>query len=200
MIWSEDPKKGIFLKGNTLHRMTLEREEAPFVAGVILSDPLGVALSSLDNWRQQLGMVAVQSPLIDPELYVAHQPYIDSPLRPMVERIGSCGPDHHGCRTRLTPDVADWLQTVEFILAAAIVAVLAAHALQRPARRALLVTPRWLRSAGLAAVGLLANALLYGAIAGPFPRYQSCVAWIATAMAAAGLAALRRPSVDAVQE
>ncbi len=196
MIWSTDPKKGIFLKGNTAHRMILEREERPFVTGVVLSDPVGVALSSLNNWRKQLGMVAVQDPLIDPELYIAHQPYIDSPLRPMVERIGSCGADHHGCRTRLTPKVAGWLQSAEFVLAAAIVAVLAARSIPRLARRALSVTPQWLEAAGLATVGLLANALLYGAIAGPFFRYQSCVAWIATTMAAVGLASCwRRQSV-----
>ncbi len=200
MIWSEDPKKGIFLKGNTQHRMILEREEASFVAGVIKSDPVGVVLSSLNNWRRQLGMVSTADPLVDPEVYIAHQPYIDSPLRPMVERIGSCGADHHGCRPRLTPKVAEWLQTVEFLVATAIVAVLAARSAARPARPRPLVTSRWLRSAGLAAVGLLANALLYGAIAGPFTRYQSCVAWIATAMAAVGLACWRSPSVDAVQE
>ena len=206
MIWSTDPKKGIFLKGNTEHRMVLEREERPFVTGVILSDPVGVALSSLNNWRKQLGMVAVHDPLIDPELYIAHQPYIDSPLRPMVERIGSCGPDRHGCRTRLTQPVADRLQTVEFILATAIVAVLAARSIPRPVRRPSPVPSRWLEAAGLATVGLLTNALLYGAIAGPFFRYQSCVAWIATAMAAVGLASCFRrrsagaSSVGAVQE
>ena len=211
MIWSTDAKKGIFLKGDTAHRMILEREEKPFVVGVVLSDPVGVVLSSLNNWRKQLGMVAVHDPLIDPELYIAHQPYIDSPLRPMVERIGSCGPDHHGCRTRLTQPVADRLQTVEFILAAAIVAILAARSIPRLARPALPVTPQWLEAAGLATVGLLANALLYGAIAGPFFRYQSSVAWIATTMAAVGLASCwrRQPvkpasasleSVGAVQE
>lgn len=200
MIWSTDPKKGIFLKGNTAHRTILEKEGGPFVIGAILSDPIGIALSTLNNWRKQLGMVAVQDPLIDPEPYVADEPYVDSPLRPMIERIGSCGPDHHGCRPRLTPEVADWLQTAEFVVATATVAALATLSFRRPPRRAAPVTARWLESVGLATVGLLTNALLYGAIAGPFARYQSCVAWIATAAAAVGLAGCFRRSGDAVQE
>jgi len=46
---------------------------------------------------------------------------------------------------------------------------------------------RWLEATALVACGLLVNAFLYGAIAGPFPRYQSAVAWLATSMAAVGL-------------
>ena len=182
-IWSSDPRKGVFVLSNPEGRMALEHEELRFVAGVVLSDPLGVVLTSLDNWRKQLGMVSVQSPLIDPVLYVAYSPYRESPLRPMVERIGSCGPDHHGCRARLDPDVADWLQTIEFLLAASVVVVLTPPLLRDRGAE----SRRWLEAMALVACGLLVNAFLYGAIAGPFPRYQSAVAWLATSVAAVGL-------------
>jgi hypothetical protein len=182
-IWSSDPKKGVFVLSNPEGRMALEHEEGRFVAGVVLSDPLGVVLSSLDNWRQQLGMVGAQSPLIDPKLYVAYSPYRESPLRGMVERIGSCGADHEGCRPRLSPEVADWLQTAEFVLAVGVVAAL----LKPLLRRQTLEDRRWLETVALVACGLLVNAFLYGAIAGPFPRYQSAVAWLATSVAAVGL-------------
>jgi hypothetical protein len=182
-IWSSDPKKGVFVLSNPEGRMALEHEEGRFVAGVVMSDPVGVMLSSLDNWRQQLGMVGAQSPLIDPALYVAYSPYRESPLRPMVEGIGSCGPDHHGCRPRLSPDVADWLQTAEFVLAAGVVVAVSVSLL----RRQTVEGRRWLEAVALVACGLLVNAFLYGAIAGPFPRYQSAVAWLATSVAAVGL-------------
>jgi hypothetical protein len=186
-IWSTDPRKGVFVLSNPEGRMALEREEGRFVTGVVLSDPLGVAFAALDNWRKALGTVAVQSPLLDPELYVAHQPYSDSPLRGMVEGIGSCGPDHHGCRPRLSEETADWLQTAEFLLAAGVVAGLSSAFARKAALRQSVEAQRWLEAAALITCGLLANAFLYGAIAGPFPRYQSAVAWLATSIAAVGL-------------
>ena len=186
-IWSGDPRKGVFVISNPEGRMALAREEGRFVAGVVRFDPLGVVFAALDNWRKALGTVAVQSPLLDPELYVAHSPYKESPLRGMVEGIGSCGPDHHGCRTRLTEDVADWLQTVEFVLAAGVVVGLSALFARKAARGQSAESQRWLEAAALITCGLLANALLYGAIAGPFPRYQSAVAWLATSLAAVGV-------------
>jgi hypothetical protein len=203
VMWSANPRKGVFMISGPQTRIALEREEARFVTGVVLYDPVGVVLTSLDEWRKQLGMLSAQSPLTDPHLYVALSPYRESPLRRMVERIGSCGPDHHGCRPRLSPQAADWLQPAEFLLAAGIVAALTASLLRRAGLRQNPEDSRWLETVALIACGLLVNAFLYGAIAGAFSRYQSAVAWLVTSVAAVGLVRwrldrARGASVDAV--
>jgi hypothetical protein len=207
IMWSANPRKGVFMISGPGTRIALEREEMRFVAGVVLYDPVGVAITSLDEWRKQLGMLSTQSPLIDPHLYVALSPYRESPLRAMVERIGSCGPDHHGCRPRLSPQVADWLQSIEFAVALGAVACVCAAFLRRSGLRQSPEDSRWLEAAALIAVGLLVNAFLYGAIAGAFSRYQSAVVWLVTSMAVIGLVRLNldrlnragaRASADAV--
>jgi hypothetical protein len=187
IMWSANPRQGVFMISGPATRVALEREETRFVAGTVLYDPVGVVLTSLDEWRKQLGMLSAQDPLRDPHLYVALSPYRESPLRKLVERIGSCGPDHHGCRPRLSQAVADWLQTAEFLLAAGVVAGVAASFLRRAGPRQPPEDSRWLETVALIACGLLVNAFLYGAIAGAFSRYQSAVAWLATSVAAVGL-------------
>jgi hypothetical protein len=186
IMWSANRHKGVFMISGPGTRIALEREEQRFVVGTILYDPVGVVVTSLDEWRKQLGMVSAQDPLRDPHLYVALTPYRESPLRYLVERIGSCGPDHHGCKPRLSQGVADWLQTIEFMLAVAVVAGVSAQLLRRAGRHQLPEDSRWLETVVLIACGLLVNAFLYGAIAGAFTRYQSAVAWLATTVAAVG--------------
>jgi hypothetical protein len=202
MTWSPDPANGVFGVSSMADRRVLQRQEGRFVIGTIQHDPVGVAAAMTTNWVKELGKVYAEAPLIDQRMYFGHpenypaelprtdelyipalipENYRKSSLPRLIERVGACAGKEPTCQPRLTMAAAAPLQIAEFLAACAALAVITVQMIRRTSGDRL-----WLRALGLVAFALVLNALLYGAIAGPFPRYQSAVAWLAVMMAAIG--------------
>jgi putative flippase GtrA len=195
MLWADQPGRGMFNVSDYPTRMALLHEETRFALHTVAYDPVGVASAALKNWGEQLLLVWVEDPLRDPHYYLTNNYWKDTKLPAMIEAIGWCGKDRHGCRTRLSMDQSEWLHDGLAILA---LLMLTVRGCLKDSRRMILrwkfdrdarVT-RWLAAAALVLFALLINALICGAISGPFPRYQNRIVWTGTMVAAIGLLAL----------
>jgi putative flippase GtrA len=193
MMWSDRPDRGVFNRGDYAQRVRLEHEEMGFVLKVVAWDPAGVVGAGLKNWWKQLTGVFLDDPLLDPHYYLANPFWRTTSLPWLIDHDHGCGKDHHGCKPRLSSTQSWWLHSTTLILALA--AILA--------RMALPDSRRWMKArrfsldddltrsmvvGGLVLIALVANALICGALSGPFPRYQARVAWLAAGVAAAALA------------
>ncbi len=201
-MWSVDDSTGVFSVSSLADRRTLQQEEGRFVLGTILHDPLGVAAAAATNWVKLLGMVYAEAPLVDQRMYLGHPEnypaklpqtnelylptltsglYRTTALPTVISRLGDCTNSEPACQPRLTMAAAAPLQIAEFLAACVAIAAITVRMVRRPSGDRL-----WLRALGLITFAILVNALLCGAIAGPFARYQSSVAWLAVMMAAVG--------------
>jgi hypothetical protein len=202
MLWSLDPANGVFNTSSPADRRILQREEGRFVIGTFLHAPAGVVATATANWIEQLGMVYTDAPLIDQRMYFGHpenypaelphtpelyipalipENYRSSSLPTTIKRVGACTGTEPSCQPRLTMAAAASLQIAEFLAACVALAVIAVQMVRRPSGDGL-----WLRALALVAFAVALNALLCGVLSGPFPRYQSAVAWLAVMMAAIG--------------
>ena len=173
MLWSDQKTLGVYETVELDVRRRLQREDLPFAVGTLAYDPGGVAAAALRSWAVQLAKAWVDVPLRDPHYYLTNDYWKDTNLPRLVEAMGSCGPDHHGCRPRMTAEASKWLHGGALVLALGGIGwALAAGA----------------TDAGLLALllwGMTANALICGALSGPFARYQARVAWVVIAAGAA---------------
>lgn len=212
MLWSADDAEGVFSVSSPADRMTLQRQESRFVMGTILNDPAGVAATVAANWAKQLGMVYVEAPLVDqriylgrPDNYPSEPPhtnelylptwnaefYRNTALPGMIRRLGDGTGTEPACQPRLTMAEAAPLQIAEFLVACIALAAIAVRTAGRPRSDG-----PWLRALGFVAFAVVVNALVCGAISGPFPRYQSAVAWLAVMMAAIGACSVMPRTLD----
>ncbi len=192
IMWSDDPGKGVFNNSDYNLRLRMEREEIRFALGTLKYDPLGVTGAALKNWGAQLLGVFVDDPLRDPHYYLTNTYWKDTNLPWLIERMGWCGADRHGCRSRLNREGSMVLHGALFLLALGLVG----WRLSQPDLRARLPRREFGDDAGrsllilaLILVAVLINALICGALSGPFPRYQARLVWIVSAAGFAGLAA-----------
>jgi hypothetical protein len=211
ILWSTDEAQGVFTVSSPADRIVLQRQEGRFVIGAILNDPAGVAASVAANWVKLLGKVYVEAPLVNqrlyfgrPEYYPPEPPrtnelylptwnaefYRKSALPGMIRRLGDCTSTEPACQPRLTIEDAIPMQIAEFLIACIALAAIALRKRRLPRNDGL-----WLRALGFVTFAVVVNALICGAISGPFARYQSAVAWLAVMMAAVGACSVvpRRP-------
>ncbi|HEY4029857.1 MAG TPA: hypothetical protein VGM25_05900 [Caulobacteraceae bacterium] len=202
ILWSGNKADAVFSVSLPPDRMILQRQEGRFVIGTVLNDPAGVAATAAANWVRQLGMVYTEAPLVDqrmylgrPEDYPADPPrtnelylpswdasyYRMSALPSAIERLGDCTRTEPACRPRLSIPAATRLQISEFLAACVALAVIAARMTRQPRSGG-----GWLQALGFITFAVVVNALICGALSGPFPRYQSAVAWLTIMMAAVG--------------
>lgn len=195
MLWADQPGRGLFNVSDYATRMALMHDEGRFALHTVAYDPLGVASAALEHWGEQLLLVWVEDPLRDPHYYLTNNYWKDTNLPQMIEAIGWCGKDRHGCKTRLSMDQSEWLHDGLAVLALLLIVV---RFCLPDARRMLLkwrfdraapVAP-WMAATAIVLFAILINALICGAISGPFPRYQNRVIWTGATMAAIGLLAL----------
>jgi putative flippase GtrA len=195
MLWADIQGHGMFNVSDYPTRLALLHEEKRFVLHAIAYDPLGEAKAVLKNWGEQLILVWVEDPLRDPHYYLTNNYWKDTNLPGMIQAIGWCGKDHHGCRTLLTMDASQWLHDGLAILA---LLLITARLCLPDARRMLLkwkfdrtvpVAP-WMAATALVLFAIVVNALICGAISGPFARYQNRIVWVGSTMAAIGMLAL----------
>ena len=194
ILWSDNPKLGIYETSDYPTRLRLVREDLSFAVGTVLSDPVGVAASSMRNWGSQIVKVWAEEPLRDPYYYLTNDYWKDTNLPALVYAMGDCGTDHHGCKPRFGPAQSGWWDSFTFVLALAAIGWRLAQRDVREAlaRRADDETTQTLLILGLVLAALALNALICGAISGPFIRYQGRISWIAVVAAAAVLAGAYR--------
>ena len=189
ILWSGDPRKGVFGRATAEQRIAIDREQISFALHVIAYDPLGVIVAATRNAAQELVSVQLDDPLRDPHFYLTDGDWKDTFIADMIHKIADCGPEETLCRPR-------WNEAQSAIwhggwFAAAVLCVgllIFRNGAVRSQSRARLVL-----LAGLFGTALILNAAVTGALSGPFPRYQARLAWLAPLVAGLVLSSARRP-------
>ena len=195
ILWEESPLIGAFnaLKSPEL-QLRMEAEEAAFVKGAVLADPVGQIKASLENWADQLTRISVHDPLRDPRQFLANEYWKTTRLVDMIPTPQACKPIGPGCKPPFDMGLTKHWHELVMILAA----LFAAWRLSRPDVRADLAerADPWARAATPLVVATLIlagmivlNAGVCGIISGAFSRYQARIVWLWPA--AAGLIAIR---------
>jgi hypothetical protein len=191
ILWSGDPRQGVFGRADADERIRIDRQQLRFVAGAIAADPLGAAGAALRDFWRTLTTVYLEDPLRDPHFYLTDPDWKDSSISDLVHQLGPCGRDETGCRPRFDPaPLAIWHGGV----CLASLAFLGWAASRRETRRRVF-------DSGLGPLTLFLllayvfNAAATGILSGPFARYQARIAWLPpfAALLAARALFLRRP-------
>jgi len=189
ILWSGDPKKGVFGRATAEQRIAIDQEQIPFALHVIASDPLGVILAATRNAAQELVSVQLDDPLRDPYVYLTDKDWRDTFIADMVHKIADCGADQTLCRPRWTEAQSAVWHGGWFAASVLFVGFMLTRRdapLSKSRTRLILV-------AGLFGAALVLNAAVTGALSGPFPRYQARLAWLAPLVAGLMASRARRP-------
>lgn len=185
MIWDFDPGVGVFRPADYKTRMAMEREEPRFVLAVLAHDPGAVAKSTLANWGTQLNLAWVREPLDTPIYYLTDKYFSNTELPRLIQQIGACGPDGLACKPLLRPHRSAVFHKIMLFFSLLIVAC----ALWRQR----VPSPiQWKAAAILFGGAVVANALICGALSGPFARYEARLIWIVPMIACVGLSSYMR--------
>lgn len=187
ILWSGDPRKGVFGRASAEERIAIDREQSAFALHVIAADPIGVVMASTRNALQELVSVQLDDPLRDPHFYLTDPDWKDTFIADMVHKIADCGPREDLCRPRFNEAQSAVWHGGWFLGASLLVAYALGRSGARPSRS----RARLALLAGLFAAALILNAIVTGALSGPFPRYQARLAWLAPLMAGLLLSSAR---------
>jgi putative flippase GtrA len=192
MLWSDDRKKGIFNVTSYENRLQMEREENRFVLQAVAFDPLGQVFASLRNWATQLVMVYLDDPLKNPHYYLTNAYWSTTNLPWLINHAANCGRDHWGCSPRLTVEGSGWLygSLTVFSLIVVVLCLFRSDLKTALARRALAWDDERARMVAMVALlvgAVVINALVCGALSGPFARYQARISWVVVAAASLSL-------------
>ena len=166
-----------------------------FVLRAVAYDPLGQAWASLKNSGDQILMVYVDDPLRNPHYYLTNAYWSTTNLPWLINHVADCGRDHWGCGARLTMEGSVWLHGTLFIAGALMIAWRLSEKDMRGAfaSRSMRFDDeqgRLTMMLALLVATLVINAVVCGALSGPFARYQARIAWLADLGGAIGLASL----------
>ena len=179
ILW-EEPPKGIFNTSSYKVRMALEDEEMRFVIGTLRYDFPGVLRAALLNWQRQAVRIAVTEPVQDPVYYLTDTYWRDTNLPELIQAMGGCGRDGHGCKPWMTPKLLKvWHGGV--VIAALL--VLAGVSAMRKRGTAVARDRRLPVIVVLVIAAVVANAAVCGILSGPFARYQSRLVWLVPLLA-----------------
>ena len=182
ILWSNNPKLGVFNLSDGPTRERLEREELGFVIGTLKFDPIGQSWASLQNWAEQFFTYQVDDPLRNPAAYLRGRYWPTTALPKLIPNFQACRPPGD-CKPPFDIDVL-WVWHGLFLSATAL--LLGWRLCWRDVRQGL-----WRRSLRkgdepsrvAATIALLlvvaaANAAICGILSGPFARYQSRLIWL----------------------
>jgi hypothetical protein len=174
ILWSGDPRKGVFGRAGVDERIRIDREQLRFVFAAIAADPVGAARGALwDAWRTLIS-VNLEDPLRDPYFYLTDPDWRDSYIADLVHDLGPCGPDERGCRPRFDPaQLALWHGAVCIAALAWLV-----WAASRRRTRDLVFDSRLGPLILFLLAAVVLNAVATGVLSGPFARYQARIAWL----------------------
>jgi hypothetical protein len=201
VLWSIHRASAVFLADPPAGRIAMERQDARFALDATLADPLDEAAAAARNAAEQFVEVHADDPR-RPQGFYIHDAYWRATSLARLEPDPAACPTVKACRPRLGRTVSAALVVLGLSAAGAVVVAVAAR---RDVRAVLLdrLRPgpaddrvRLLQALALVVALLVLNAVVCGALSGPFARYQARVVWLFPASAALLVAGLprRRPS------
>jgi hypothetical protein len=174
ILWSGDPRKGVFGRAGVDERIRIDREQVRFVLAAVAADPVAAARAALwDAWRTLIS-VNLEDPLRDPHFYLTDPDWSDSYIADLVHDLGPCGPDERGCRPRFDPAPLGYWHGAVCVAALAWLAWTAS----RPRMRRLVFDARLGPLILFLLTAVVFNAVATGVLSGPFARYQARIAWL----------------------
>ena len=190
ILWSGDPRKGVFGRAGTAERIRIDRQQLAFVASAVAADPAGAAGAAASDFWRTLITVNLEDPLRNPHFYLTDPDWRDTYIADLVHDMGPCDPDERGCKPRFDARPLGYWHGGVCLAALAGLAVIIAWRRTRERAFSEAVGPIVI----LLLCALVFNAAATGILSGPFARYQARIAWLpllAALLAARGL--LRRP-------
>ena len=179
ILWSNDPDLGVFRLSSATVRRQLKAEERAFVLAVLAHDPAGVAAAAASNSFAQLLMFYVDDPLRHPAGLLAGEWRTAAPAM-LVPGIERCAEKADPCRSRASMTRLLALHGVTLVLALLLLGAFVGDPRTLFARNS--GESEDLRRLRLAAALLLtaivANAVVCGALSGPFARYEARMIWL----------------------
>jgi hypothetical protein len=174
ILWSTDPKSGVYRASSWETQLKLVAEQPRFVIGVVTHQFIPQVKASWWNWRVQLRSFGVNGLPTDAAGWreAADAGALAEPFRPFLQTpVG---------QNLWTLSLLTRLHTIAFLAALALIAF---GWTQRTIRES--DAGRFFVTLTLFALTLIVlNAGIAGALSGPFPRYQARVVWLIPLLAA----------------
>ncbi len=183
ILWSHNRHEAVFYAASPATRLRMEREDVRFALAESLSEPRAQGLASARNALQQFAFAYVDDPLKPQGFYVADGFWRRTSLPRIVPDAAACGGES-ACPPRISKPISWVLEGAGLLLGALLLAWrLSAGDVFDVLRRRAGVGWRDPRVRALTALGLVVglltvNALVCGALSGPFPRYQARLIWL----------------------
>jgi hypothetical protein len=185
ILWTADPRVGVFKASSGQVREALGREEPRFIWDVLTHETGAQVAASLGDWGRQLGMIDVQEPFDDTDAVVSVSWWRIKDLTQFAPPGDACARKRPTCQSRFD---RRWVHGADQIALGLSLAVLLAAAVRtqvwrRLSRRdaAALRDDPAVRLALVAALflfAIVANAAITGIISGPFARYSTRMVWL----------------------
>jgi hypothetical protein len=174
-LWSRDPKLSVMGTASAATRRAIAAESGAIVMGTLLRYPVEEAKAEVMNVVRQFFDVGVEEFALLPQDRIAPIPA----LRPVIAAYGQSA----------IAKGAMPLSAISLVMQLIYVAALAGLCIALMMRA---VEGPGARFAVAVLVGVLANAIVSGAISGVFDRYQGRVAWLVPLALAVSMASSRR--------
>jgi hypothetical protein len=168
-LFRPGPESGVFSAFGPEVQRGLAAEQARFVLAVVVHDPLGVAALALAASLRQLVLFDVSGVVIGPDHGERSLQLIRA--TDLIERI-------HAQPQRDQTEMTEQVSLTSYGTALLSLLMLAAASLALRRRK---LTEPFGRTALLVALlgaGLLLNAVIFGVLASPYPRFQARVIWL----------------------
>jgi len=188
-LWSDAGGGGVFQTVSVEDRLKLIEEQPRFVAAVITNYPLETVAAMLANIAKQIVLIVPEEAWVDAGITFADPGWRSATLFQVAPFLKDCVARPGLC----VPAVPKMLIAILVAAATLISLMVMAIHFARQIQRRNGSHSRAVFFALLIAVGLLANAVLCGALSNPSARYQSRIVWLA--VVAACLLEVSRPIV-----
>lgn len=188
ILFSNDPRRGVFSVSDYDVRTRLKDEEPAFVLAVVRQAPLATLRAALGNGLLQLGDFAVVEPLASPARWLRSPWWRRTAILDLAPSIRACAADPEPCDPRIGPGPLAVLHMAVVLaalcrLAMAAVRIARTGALAAERREGRDDLRTLLALVAVVALGVVANAGICGAAVGAFPRFQARVIWLVPLMA-----------------
>jgi hypothetical protein len=193
VLWSGDAQDGVYSRADPATRARLQSEQLNFVVAAAAAHPLGESLAMARNVASQLVSFSVDDELRNDADFWRHPVLSRTRLIALIPNMAPCRGSATTCANRLPYGMLRVIQQTAVLLALGWLAWRLSRPEQIESRRTHPdgAAARLAHFVILLLAVVLANALVCGALSGPFPRYGARMAWLVPLCA--GLALARAP-------